>query len=329
MGFWQRLTKLEDRVDPVKVALIGDDSRERKLLEAAYQQNPKAKMVFSGSFGDCAKMLKSNEAELVEIFADAEKRAELAIECLEAGANVSIGMPPGMNSAEMEKLRQKAEMRGRLVRVRNHLLYYQPYQKARELLNQEKIGYATLLRLAVKRNQCPDKNFDRGRWILENESDYLALAESFYGPMEKIFSLNGSNGEKSIGSILLGFKFKTKHRFGYLLADFAPDLQIRTFTEPVFRQIWLTGTGGVIMANRGEGQLWRAPVLLVRAKDYSHTYEYLKDQWEDIYPAMVNDVFSAVRQGKSLISGLELAERGIRVALAAGKSIEQSQEISI
>ena len=206
---------------------------------------------------------------------------------------------------------------------------YQPFQKARGLLDQEKIGYATMLRLVVKRNQAPDKNFDRGKWILENESGYLALAEFFYGPMEKIFVTTGASGDKTVGSFLIGFKFKTPHRMGYLLSDFAPGLQIRTFTEPVFRQVWATGTAGVIMVNRGEGQLWRAPVLWLRAKNYSHTYEDLKDGWEEIYPAMVNDAVGALRENRPLISGLASAQRGIRIAGAAKKAMELGQEIVI
>lgn len=329
MGFWDRLMRLEDRIEPVRVGIVGDDSMERKFMESAYLQSPKARIVFSGSFEECKKALKKGDLELIEIFAPMEKRAELALECLDSGVNVSTGMPPAIGLNEMELLKQKAEMRGKLVRVRNALLYYEAYQKARELLEQEKIGYATMLKLVIKRKEGPGENFDIVRWILEKESDYISLAEYFYGPVEKIFSLNSLGGDGTAGSILLGFKFKTRHRFGYLLLDFAPELQIRTFTEPVFRQVWLTGTAGVIMVNRGEGQLWRVPVLLLRAKDYSHSWEYLKDQWEDIYPAMVNDVFFALRQERALVSGLALAERGMRVALAGGKSITQREEIAV
>ncbi len=329
MGFWQRLIKLEDRVDPVRVALVGDDSNERKLLEAAYLQNSKTKVVFSGGTDGLEKMLRQGAAELVEIFAEVEKRVALAEQCLEAGVNVSVGMPPALTAEKIDSLKQKAELRGKLVRVRNQLLYYHPYQKARELLEQEKIGYATMLKLVVKRNRLPHKDFDRANWMLEHESDYLALAQYFFGPVEKIFVINGSDGNNTVGSMLLGFKFKTPHRFGYLLADFAPELQIRTFTEPVFRQVWMTGTAGVIMANRGEGQLWRLPPLLLRAKNYSHTFEDLKDNWEDVYPAMVNDMVGCLREHKPLVSGLELAAKGIAAALAAAAALEAGQEVLI
>ena len=327
MGFWQRLSRLEDRVEPVRVGLIGNYTKERELLERAYKQNQEIKVIFSLGFEEMGRVIKA-DVEVVEIFAGAENQADIAMRYLEQGVNVSLGMPVSVELSSIEEVKRLAEIQGKLVRVRNHCLYYEPYQRAREILAKEKIGYPTMLKLVVKRNSAGMENFDMGRWILEKESDYLSLAEYFYGRIEKVFMMTGSGGDVP-GSILLGLKFKTRHRFGYLLADFSPGLQIRNFSEPVFRQVWASGTAGVLMINRGEGQLWRTPVLLLRAKNYAHSYEDLKDSWEEIYSAMVNDVINVLRRGREMVSGISLAERGVRIALSAVKSFKDGKEVLI
>jgi predicted dehydrogenase len=328
MGFLQRLITLEDRIDPVRVALVGDGSEERKRMESAYLANPKTKLVLSGEPDDLEKFARTGNAELIEIFALPEKRAKIAGICLDAGVSVSVGMPPARDLEQIAALKNKAALRSKIFRVRNECLYYEPYQKAREIIGEEKIGWHTMLRLVVKRRQIPQTGFDRGKWILEKESDYMALAEYLSGPMEKVFIIAGQS-KTNPGSILLGFKFKQAHRLGYMLVDFVPELQIRTFNEPVFRQVWATGTAGVLMINRGEGQLWRAPVLWLRAKDYSRTWEMLKDDWNSVYPAMVEETYNALRKNRPVVSGIELAESGVRSALAAGKSLEEGKEIAV
>jgi len=328
MGFWQRLIKLEDKVEPVRVALIGENSEERKRLEASYLADPKTQIIFSGAAEDLKKVVRTSNVELVEVFAPVEQRADLCGICLDAGVNVSVAMPPAAEPGKIDFLKSQAEQRSRFVRVRNQCLYYEPYQKARELIGEEKIGWGTMLKLVVKHKQIPGKDFNRGSWLLEKESGYLALAEFLYGPVEKIFMLAGRS-QSNPGSILVGLKFKIPHRMGYVLIDFVPELQIRSFGEPVFRQVWATGTAGVIMVNRGEGQLWRAPVLWLRAKDYSRTWEMLKDDWNLVYPSLVEETFCAVRKNQPVVSGLDLAKTGISLALAAGKSLSDKKELAV
>jgi predicted dehydrogenase len=328
MGFWQRLVNLEEKIDPVRVALIGDDCAERKRLEVAYSADPRTKINFSGPTDDLKKAARTSNVELVELFAPVGQRAELCGMCLDAGVNVSAAMPPAENAEAIDQLKEKAEQRSKFVRVRNECLYYEPYQKARELIADEKVGWGMMLKLIAKHRNAPARGFDRGTWLLENESGYLALAEYLYGPVEKIFMLGGESAVNP-GSTLVGLKFKTPHRLGYMLIDFAPELQVRTFNEPVFRQVWATGTAGVLMVNRGEGQLWRAPVLWLRAKDYSRTWEMLKDDWNLVYPAMAEETYQAVRNNRPVISGLASARTGIVLSQAAGRSLKETQEISV
>ena len=328
MGFWQRLVKLEDKVEPVRVAIAGNDCQDRKRLEAAYGADPRTRIIFSGSADEAEKQVLVNNAELVEIFAPIEKRAGLARTCLEAGASVSLDMPPAADPAQIDSLKAIAAQRGKFVRVRNESLYYEPYQKAWELIKDERIGWPSMLRMVIKRKQTPGKDFDHAAWLLKNESASFALAEYLFGPLSSVFTQAGKSASNP-GSVLVGMKFKTAHQFGFLLLDFTPDMQMHTLGEPVFRQIWAVGTAGVLMINRGEAQLRREPVFLLRAKDYSRTWEMLKDDWNSVYPAMVEAIYNTLRKGSPLVSNLDLAQSGVRAALAAGKSGGQGQEIAV
>ena len=327
MGFWQRLLWLEDKTEPVRVALVGEKSQERKLLEQAYQQNPHIQVIYTSQEINPEKI--SREVELVEIFAPPKETSELAEEFLKKRFNISVGMPPALSLEEINFLQELSQKHQNWVRVRNPCFYYQPFQKACEIIKKEKLGYPLMLRLIVKRSPKPEDGLDWGKWILEKESDFLALAEELYGPIEKVFAMSNSENSKEIGSIIIGFKFQAQHRMGYLLLDFASQLHIRTFTFPVFRQLWATGTAGVLMINRGEGQLWRVPPLLLRAKNYSHTYENLKDSWQDAYSEMVKEVAVSLRKNLHPGFGLSRAKRGLIIALSVQASLEQKREIPL
>jgi len=328
MGFLQRLLRLEDDLDPVRVAIAGADGEARKKLEAAYGASAKAEIVYSGGADNLEREVRVGNVELVEIFAPTGKRAELARVCLEAGANVSLAMPPAQDSAQIDSLKTLAAQRGKFVRVRNECLYYEPYQKARELIQQEKIGWPVMLRLVIKRKRAPENGFDRAAWLCENESASFALAEYLYGPLGSVFTLGGKSATNP-GSILTGLKFKTQHSLGFMLLDFVPDMQMHTLGEPVFRQAWATGTNGVLMINRGEAQLRREPVLLLRVKDYSRTWEMLKDDWNLVYPVMAEEAFTAIRKNLPVVSGLDLAERAVRATLKAGEALKEGKELAV
>lgn len=327
MSFFKRLIKLEDKFEPLSVAIIGDGSEDQRRLESSYKDDSRMNVIFCGNIDSIERFLRKNKPDLIEVFAPLEELPMIAKQCLNAGTNVSLPMPPARSLEELRELEELSRLRGRTVRIRNKCFYYEPYQKAKEVIEEQKLGWPLMLRLVVKRNEFPEDNFDKGLWLLEKESDYLSLAEYYYGEVEKVFMINGNDKNGQPGSIILGFKFKEKHRLGYLLVDFVKELHIRTFSEPIFRQIWATGTAGVLMVNRGEGQILRAPVLFYRVKNYTHIFEDLKDEWLEVYNKMAQEMVSALRFNKPVISDLERARSGLRLALSALKSYREGKEI--
>jgi len=173
-----------------------------------------------------------------------------------------------------------------------------------------------------------DPELDRADWLIENETSYLGLAEYLVGPVAKVWARLESKATNGIPCTnLVMWKYQEKHQYGYLQIDFAPGLHVRTFTEPIYRCAEITGNSAKIFIGRGEGQLLRQPALMVRGRDRTTVYELIKDDWRDIYPAMAQDMISAVLFGKGPRSNAELARSALRLALAAKKSSVKREEI--
>ncbi len=328
MGFFSRLFKLELGIKPVVVAVVGRGSIQQKLLEQAYKNYPLTHLELCCGEEEIEKVLENPAVELVEIFAPLERRFELAKKCLSYKKHISVDMPPAQASEQIRQIQLLAEKNQREVRVRNLLLYYQPYQKARQLLEQEKIGWVLMLRLTIKRAIKIRQDFDPAKWLLDKESGSFALVQYLLGDVEKISAI-GSTNDEGAGTILLTMKFKTTHQFGYLLIDFSPQLHIRSTEEKIFRQLWITGTAGVIMVNRAEGQLWRLPALILRAKNYCRTWENLKDNWQDVYFSLAQEAVLVLRKNKKFLSTLKLAEKALILTSYAQKSLKENKEVII
>jgi predicted dehydrogenase len=211
--------------------------------------------------------------------------------------------------------------------VRQHILYYDPVIKAKNLIEKNVAGRLVNLKLLLKVTGIKNASLDRGNWLIENETSCLALAEYFFGPVQKVYARLEPHETNGIPcSNVVVWKYCERHQYGYLQVDFTPGLHVRTFTDPIFRAVEITGNDGKIFINRAEGQLLRQPVLLVRTRDRTIVHELVKDDWREVYPAMAKDMINSVISGKLPGSTAESSRNALQLALAAKASSENGQE---
>ena len=150
----------------LRVGFIGA-GRIADLHAAAYRDNPDAELyavcgIAEDSarrraeewgatrwFTDYRQLLAEKEVDAVEVLTPHHLHAEMSVAALEAGKHVSLQKPPTLNLTEMDQVIAAAQRSGKLFRTCDNFLYYPPYNKARQLMDQRAIGEPLSIRVKM------------------------------------------------------------------------------------------------------------------------------------------------------------------------------------
>jgi len=345
MGFLGRLISGKD-TGSVKVLVIGD-APEADRLAVEYSVMDKVELVESKTVIDADgiirkpvvkapgldrfdELIATGGLDAVEICAPPDKRAGLAKKAIEKGLFTSVD--PITTKEDLKDIETLAMKKGVALRTRLLPVYYPPYRELRRLADEKALGKAITLKLTTRRGkgtELPD-NFDPAAWIRENELGFLAISRWFMGDLEKVHARFGpvsTNGTPS--SSVITWKYKNEHEYGYFQLDICPELSVRTFHEPVWRQIEFTSIGGLIIANRGEGQLMRTPPLIVRGKSTTTAFEVVPDKWDNVYIELAKETVAHLLKRKSIMDTVELNLMALELIDSAEKSRDKKEEVGL
>lgn len=328
MGFWERLIKGTEEKPKVNVGFIGE-GKGFEELKKAYDDHPQAEIIAAEPLDRAEEVIRNPGMQAVEIFGKPEEIFDTALACIKSGIHTSVPAPVAMTIDKADEVITAAKNYEVTLRVRQPVFYYDPLIKAKDLIDKRAIGRPITLKMMLKVTDIEKPDFDRAEWLLENQTDYLALAERLFGPIEKVHArleAEATNGVPCSNVVM--WKYKEKHQYGYLQVDFSPGLHVRTFTDPVYRAIEITGTDGMMFLNRAEGQLLRQPVLFIRGKNKTTAYELLKEDWREVYPTIAKDMIKCALTHKPPRSTAQSSLRALKLALAAKESNEKGDEVS-
>jgi len=324
MSFKDRFLGRVEAKPALRWGLIGE-GLEAERLRAAYQAEG-AELIAQAPAAGADEVIRASNLQAVEVVAQPELQTQIALRCLTAGLHTSIGAPLALDLRGADDLIRASTGHHVILRVRNHLLYYDPVLKAKQLLENRAVGRLMTLKLMVKYGKgCDTAGAEpRADWILRRETGYLALSAYFFGPAAKVHA----RLEPGASSVLI-WKYQESYQFGYLQLDFCPGLHVRTFTEPIARWIEITGTGGMLFIPRGEGQLLRGPALMVRGRDTTTAYEMVQDDFRQVWPNLAREMIQVVRQPRPVRSNAALSRQALLLALSAGQSAGCRDEVAL
>ena len=324
MSFKDRFLGRIEAKPRLKWGLIGQGV-EAERLRAAYQAEG-AELIGQAAAAAADEVIRAPGLQAVEVVAPPEAQTQVARRCLAAGLHTSIGAPLALDLRDADDLIRAASAHHTILRVRNHLLYYEPVFKAKQLLADHALGRLMTLKLMVKYGQgCDTAGAEnRADWILRRETGFLALSQYFFGPAAKVHA----RLEPGASSVLM-WKYQEHYQYGYLQLDFCPGLHVRTFTDPVSRWIEITGTGGMLFIPRGEGQLLRGPALMVRGRETTTAYEMVQDDFRQVWPNLAREMFQVVYLRQPVRSDAALSRQALLLALLAGQSASRKDEVAL
>jgi predicted dehydrogenase len=345
MSVIDRILGKEKSPDPIKIAVVGE-GMEAGLLAAAYEVNQDAELVGCEikSYGDgvirqpvietpplgsLEDILLTTGLEAIEIVALENERTKLAKTAIKAGLMVSMEAP--INEEELNELSSLASAYNVPLRFRLHSFYYPPYMEMKRIVSGDGLGRPVSLKMTVRRGKGTEvpENHDPFTWIRQNELGFLALAGQLMGDIELVYTNTSTSKNGTPAPLMIMWKYKSEHQYGYIQLDFCPDLHIRTFTDPVHRAMELTCIGGLAFATRGEGQMHRMPALSIRGKSTTTAFEVIEDDWRAVYKNMANETVNVLR-GKKKVKDLKRAVTdSFKLIEAAKRSFEKGDEVKL
>ena len=354
------------QLDTIRVGFIGV-GRISDLHAIAYLDNPHATIVAlcdreparaeerRRTWGvadavvtdDYRELLASDRVDLVEILLPHHLHVEAALAAFAAGKAVSLQKPMATTLAGADRLVAAADAAGVPFRVFENFIFYPPVVRAKELVDAGAIG--TPLAIRIKSNPGSRKfawnvpagaqawRQDRaqaggGPLVFDDGHHKFALARHFMGPPEEVHAWIGSTvGEGGYlfdAPAMVSFRFAGE-RVGNLEVVYSPGLEINTAHYAQDDRVEITGTEGVILINRGHGQLGDV-VPLQHYRDGRWTdHRDLEIGWERSFVHATRHAVEALRAGSQpLLSGRD-AREVLRFALAAEASARRGRSVTV
>lgn len=188
------------------------------------------------------------------------------------------------------------------LRIAHPYFYFEPVQKALDLVRDGEIGYLSAFRIRAliggKGGELqPDLNFKK-KPFYHHAFDHLPLATLFCGRMEKVTSYSNPFYKTKGGQALLNVKFKRDRLYALLECTYAPGLVVPSRHYPYDLNLEITGTDGVIWVKHGMARCTSEPPIQVRVGQKAYTVGIESDMnsnWNHVYRNMANDLVNMAR----------------------------------
>ena len=296
---------------------------------------------------DYHELLAQEAVDLVEILLPHHLHAEAALAAFAAGKAVSLQKPMTTTLADADRLVAAAERTGVSFRVFENFIFYPPVMRAKELVDAGAIG--TPLSIRIKSNpgsrqfawdvpagaQAWRQNRSQsggGPLVFDDGHHKFALARHFMGPPQEVHawigSTAGEGGYLFDAPAMISFRF-ADGRVGNLEVVYSPGLQVDTEHYAQDDRVEITGTEGVLLINRGHGQLGDV-VPLQHYRDGRWTdHRDLETGWERSFVHATRHAVDALRaDSQPLLSGRD-AREVLRFALAAEASARRGLAVPV
>ena len=330
--------------DRAHIAAVCARNVERAAAKAAQWGVPRDR-----AFADYHDLLALGDVNTVEILLPNHLHHEAVLEAIRAGKNVITQKPLAANLAEADEIIEAAGAAGVVLKVYDNFIFYPPFLRAKELVDQGAIGEVTMMRMRTFAGRSDDAwtvPADSWNWRTEREKtlggSYLtdeghhpyAMAWSFLGLPETVHAWHGTSVfSTSAGAVDLpcGVTWKCgNNKFFMWAMSKSESLEINTdgyYAADDMTEI--TGTHGVLWINHGHGRLLDVPPVVVYRDRKTTAYSDMKtDFGQSFVMCTRNSIDAVLGEGEPLLSGSQGRDL-LRCCLAAEQSAESSSEVDL
>ena len=301
------------------------------------------------AYADYRDLLADSAVDAVEVMLPYHLNAPVVVAALDAGKHVFLEKPMATSLADADRMIGAVGRSGTLFRVFENFRSYEPFLKAKALVDSGEIGEPITLRIKMVMGRgiggwtvpqhAVDWRRERERAgdsaeILDGGYHVASIVRFFMGPVEKVHTMAATVQEEGgvqrpVPPMAISWKHAGSDTYGSWEIVSAPDMLIRTQYYPGDEQVEVTGTTGIVWVNRCSGDLLGAPpVTLYRDARLRH-FDELETDLAGSFRRAGLDFIAAIRDGtQPQLSGRE-ARSVLAFSLAAMRSAAEHREVTL
>ena len=300
-------------------------------------------------FSDYRELLADPAIDAVEVLLPYHLNAPVVVAALDAGKHVSLEKPMAASLAEADRMLEAAERSGRLFRVSENFRCYEPFLKAKALVDSGEIGEPLTLRAKMIMGKglggwtLPEHAVEWRREreragdsleVLDGGFHVASIVTYFMGPVEKVHTMaatvrEDSGVQRPVPPMAISWKHAGSHTYGSWEIVSAPDLFIRTQYYPGDEIVEVTGTRGIVWVNRCSGDLLGAPPVTLYRDARTRHFHHLETDLADSFRRAGLDFIAAIRDGTRPQLDPHEARSVLAFSLAATRSAAEHREITL
>ncbi len=284
-------------------------------------------------YTDYRQLLEDPAIDAVEIITPHHLHKQITIDACRAGKHVSVQKPMALNVAECDEMIAAAREAGVKLKVFENFVFYPPYVKAKELIDDGAIGEPLSIRIRLG-------GAGRGGWPVPISAWLWRLNEQTCGGGPNIFDdgyhkfslaihlLGGVDSvhgwvDRSFGIVdcpaMLSWKFKSGV-VGYLDSTMSPHMTCKSKYYSVDERVEIVGTEGALWVTRCTATLLDEPALLLFRNGGVQTFENIRDDWLDSFIDSTRHFIGCLRDGGDPVLSGERGREVLQFALSALRS---------
>ncbi|MDA1258599.1 MAG: Gfo/Idh/MocA family oxidoreductase [Chloroflexi bacterium] len=296
-------------------------------------------------YSDHRELLADPDIDAVEILLPHHLHLPVALEAIAAGKHVSLQKPMAITVDEGRQIAAAAKKSDKIFRVVENYRTYEPYMRAKAMIEAGEIGDPLTIRVMMVRGngkggivtpesaQVWRNDIARGgpaQSILDYGYHITSIVMYFLGEVDRVHAMaGGSDGDNFDGIPAVISWQHTSGQFGNWNMVAAPDLMVRTKYYPLDEWIEITGTRGIIWINRCTGDmLGRPPVEMYRDGEM-RAYSDMETDWGDSFRLAAHAFTGAIVNGTQPELDGDEAVHALAFSLAAVKSAVEGREVTI
>jgi len=287
------------------------------------------------SYTDYTELLDDPDVDAVEIIVPHHLHRDLAVAACRAGKHVSVQKPMAMTVSECDDMIHAAREAGVTLKVFENFVFYPPYVKAKELVEEGAIGEPLSIRIKLGGGS-------KGGWKVPLKAWLWRLNEETCGGGPNIFDdgyhkfslaihllggIESVNGwvDRSYGIIDAPALISWKHnngRVGFMDSTLSTNMTVKSKYYSVDERVEITGTEGTIWVTRCTATLLDEPPLMLYSGGRTYSFDGIRSDWLDSFIDSVRHFIGCLLDGgEPLLTG----ERGREVLQFSHAALKSSR----
>lgn len=360
----------------IKVCVVGC-GRIATLNCLGYKDNPDAELyavcdlnrenaeAFAQEYGaskiytDYEEALKDKEIEVVDLLIPHNLHCKMTVQACEAGKHVSVQKPMALTLEECDIMIEAARKAGVKLKVYENFIFYPPYVKAKELIEQGEIGDPLTIRIKMVAGnnkygwsvpastwawRMEEEQSGGGELVFDDGYHKFSIARYFMGEPENVFAyighsiMEGETFTKKDGTqvqfyqdapSMITWRCKGGERYGVFDITWSKDMEINSDYYACDERVEITGTKGVLWITRCTGKMLQIPTVIVYKDGKTYTYENLRDDWADSFIDSTKDFIDAIKNDRDPVLTGEDGREIMKFAMAAMKAAAKNMPVDM